>query len=306
MQGDTYQEEKQLGLIWSPIKDKGGNVPHSWLRMTEVKEGDRIFHYVKGNIVALSIVLDDCRTGEKPSPLQHHDGLNDESYVINLTYHELDTPVNIRDQFHELSALLPIKYSPFQEDANGNSGYLYPCNEELAIKLLELISESNIYWTSEEQLEFAIDAIKATEHHTLIPLIAETELEVKTKTRLGQQRFRKNLLPLWEGKCALCGINLSDLLIASYAKPWKDSSGEERLDPYNGVLLCRNHAVLFAKGFISFNGQGKLAISTEINENHYEMYRLEQDLKIRIHLENKRFFKWHKRNIFKSYDLEGL
>ena len=68
MQGDTYQEEKQLGLIWSPIKDKGGNVPHSWLRMTEVKEGDRIFHYVKGNIVALSIVLDDCRTGEKPSP----------------------------------------------------------------------------------------------------------------------------------------------------------------------------------------------------------------------------------------------
>ena len=95
--------------------------------------------------------------------------------------------------------------------------------------MLELISESNIYFgLSEEQLEFAIDAIKATEHHTLIPLIAETELEVKTKTRLGQQRFRKNLLPLWEGKCALCGINLSDLLIASYAKPWKDSSGSRR------------------------------------------------------------------------------
>ena len=47
MQGDTYQQEKQLEMIWSPQKDKGGHEPHSWLRMTEIQEGDRIFHYVK-------------------------------------------------------------------------------------------------------------------------------------------------------------------------------------------------------------------------------------------------------------------
>ena len=111
--------------------------------------------------------------------------------LVHLNYHELDHPVNVRDHFHEISPLLPIKYSPFQQDGMGNSGYLYPCNEELAIKLLEMISELNIYLTSEEQLEFAIDAIKVTEHNTLIPLIAETELEVKTKIRLGQQYFRK-------------------------------------------------------------------------------------------------------------------
>ncbi len=30
MQGHTYQEEKGLEIIWSPKKDRGGNVPHSW------------------------------------------------------------------------------------------------------------------------------------------------------------------------------------------------------------------------------------------------------------------------------------
>ncbi|MEB8597662.1 hypothetical protein P4I03_31880 [Bacillus cereus] len=27
MQGHTYQEEKGLEIIWSPKKDRGGNVP---------------------------------------------------------------------------------------------------------------------------------------------------------------------------------------------------------------------------------------------------------------------------------------
>lgn len=30
MQGETYNEERQLGIIWSPQRGKGGLVPHSW------------------------------------------------------------------------------------------------------------------------------------------------------------------------------------------------------------------------------------------------------------------------------------
>ena len=37
MQGDTYQQEKQLEMIWSPQKDKGGHEPLSWLRMTQIQ-----------------------------------------------------------------------------------------------------------------------------------------------------------------------------------------------------------------------------------------------------------------------------
>jgi putative restriction endonuclease len=299
MQGHTYQEEKQLGIIWSPQQDKGGFVPHSWKRMTEVSEGDRVFHYVKGNIVAVSIANEGCVAGRKPSIMQSHERWNDEGYLVKLEYHELDKPLSIREHFNEIAPLLPVKYSPFQQDANGNQGYLYPCNEELAIKLLELISETNIYQVSEEQLEFGIDEVKRTEHNTLIPVITETESEAKTKIRLGQQKFRKKLIPLWDGACALCGIHLPELVRASHSKPWKDSSNEERLDPYNGVLLCCNHDALYDHGLIAFDGQGRLHISSIINEEEYKKYELNPKTKIKLHPENKVYFKWHKKHIFR-------
>ncbi|MBT2736215.1 HNH endonuclease [Bacillus sp. ISL-7] len=300
MQGHTYQEEKDLGIIWSPQQDKGGNVPHSWQRMTEVKEGDRVFHYVKGNVVAISIARDGCKTASKPSIMQSHSRWNDEGYLVNLKYHELEIPVNVREKFDEILPLLPIKYSPFQQDAGGNQGYLYPCNEELAIKLVELLSVLNIYQINDEQLELSIDDVRRTENNSLITVIAETESEAKTKIRLGQQKFRKDLFPLWEGKCALCNINLSELLRASHSKPWKDSTNVERLDPYNGVLLCCNHDALYDKGLITFDGQGRLHISSVICEEDYSMYGLERTAKIQIRSENKVYFKWHKKNIFKT------
>ena len=38
MQGQTYQEEKELGMIWSRKQDNGGNLQHSWLRVKDVNE----------------------------------------------------------------------------------------------------------------------------------------------------------------------------------------------------------------------------------------------------------------------------
>lgn len=299
MQGRTYQEEKDLGIIWSFQQDKGGNVQHSWRRLAEMKKGDLVFHYVKGNIIAVSIAKEDCKVASKPGALQSHNERKSEGYLVNLEYHELDRAVNVRDKFEEILPLLPVKYSPFQDDANGNQGYLYPCNEELAIKLLELIGELNIYQVDKEQLELSIDDVRRTEHNTLIPVIAETESEIKTKIRLGQQKFRKDLMPLWEGKCALCGINLPELLRASHSKPWKDSTNAERLNPYNGVLLCCNHDALYDRGLIALDGQGRLHISSVIREEDYPLYGLVSMAKIQIHSENKVFFKWHKKNIFK-------
>ncbi|MGA9289002.1 MAG: HNH endonuclease [Anaerobacillus sp.] len=299
MQGDTYQVEREAGIIWSPKEDRGGSEPHSWKRMKEVSEGDHFFHYVKGYIVAVSIADQDCQTFSEPiSIVSEHKA--DEGYMVKLEYHELDNPVSVRENFEEISSLLPLKYAPFQKDANGNPGYVYPCNEELAIKFLELISESNFYRVNEEQLELTIDEVKKVERNTLVPVITETESEAKTKMRWGQQKFKKELMPLWDDKCALCAIELPELLRASPSKPWKDSTNEERLDPHNGLLLCRNHDALYCRGFIAFDGQGRLHISSVIREEDYLMYGLVPLTKIQIHPGNKLYFKWHKRNIFRK------
>ncbi len=298
MQGHTYQEEKEQGIIWSPQKDKGGNTPHSWLRMTNVKEGDRFFHYVKGNISAISVAVSNCQEAAKPTAIQNFEQWGENGYLAQLQYHELEVPLNIRTNFDALLPLLPLKYSPFQQDGNGNQGYLYPCNEELAIKLLELISDLNIYEVEVEQLELAMSTVRRTERNTIVPIIAETEAEAKAKIRLGQQKFKRELLPLWDHKCALCGIELPALLRASHSKPWKDSTDIERVDPFNGVLLCYNHDALYDKGYIAFDGQGRLHISSQIPEMDYVKYNIHPKMKIARYEENKPYFKWHKRDIF--------
>ena len=300
MQGQSYQEDKELGIIWVPRQDKGGLVPHSWKRMTEVSKGDRVFHYIKGNIIAISIATEGCVSGKKPTLMENEVHRNEEGYLVKLEYHELDQPLNIREHFIGISPLLPVKYSPFNQDANGNQGYLYPCNEELAIKLLEILTETNIYQVSEEQLEFGIDEVKRIQHNTLIPVITETESEAKTKIRIGQQKFRKEQFPLWNGRCALCGIDLPQLVQASHSKPWKDSTNDERLDPYNGVLLCCNHKALYNHGFITFDGQGRLHISPIINEEDYVKYKLDPMTKIELHSKNRDYFKWHKKHIYQT------
>ena len=296
MQGTTYQEEKHLGIIWSPQKDKSGLVPHSSKIMQDIKNGDRIFHYVKGSIVAISIVKKGCQEHLRPQRNGNHKIEN--GYLVESEYRELEIPLNIRNHFDEIIQYLPIKYSAFKEDGTGNSGYLYPCNEELTLKLLEYISTLNIFNSDEDQLELSVDEVITKERNPLQALLAETESETKMKIRCYQQKFRKLVMPLWNHECPLCGIRLDPLLNSSHSKSWKDCSDDERLNPYNGVLLCHNHDALYKKGLISFDGQGRLHISEQIPEEEYDMYRLRKGIKISIHPENKPYFKWHKRNVF--------
>lgn len=291
MQGETYHEEKNAGILWTPQIDKSGMVPHSWNRMQELKKGDRVFHYVKGDIVAISMVMRDCYKGEMP-------GKNIDAFIAKAEYRELDSPLPVREHFEEIQPLLPQKYSPFQEDASGNSGYLYPCNEELAMQLLELISSLNVFTVEEEQLELAIEVVRRTVHNPLMILIAEMELEIKTKVRRYRAQYRENLQPLWQNGCALCGIAIEETLAASLAKPWKDSTDMERLDPFNGVLLCRNHAALFDAGLITFTGGGSIRIASRIAEHDYALYSLEKSAKLAVSPEHAPYFRWHKRNVF--------
>ncbi|MEC2074826.1 HNH endonuclease [Metabacillus fastidiosus] len=294
MQGHSYEEEKALCIIWSQQKDRGDNVPHSWKRMLEVSPGDRVFHYVHGDIVAISTAKSACQTAAKP------DGANngEEGYLVETEYYELEKSLNIKSYFNEIEPLLPLKYSAFQKDGNGNQGYLYPCNELLAIKLLELIADLNIYEEDQEQLEFAIGPVISKEHNNLIPVIVEAEAEAKVKLRKGGQKYKETLAPLWNHQCALCGIDLPAMLRASYSKPWKDSTNEERLDPYNGLLLCHNHEALYAKGYIAFDGTGRIHISERINEADYGKYGIHPKMRVERKEDNKKYFKWHKKNIF--------
>lgn len=82
----------------------------------------------------------------------------------------------------------------------------------------------------------------------------ETERDVLVKARIGQGRFRADVVASWrKGEtCALTSLAVPEMLIASHIKPWRDSSNGERLDPMNGLLLAAHADKLFDRFLLSF------------------------------------------------------
>jgi len=83
--------------------------------------------------------------------------------------------------------------------------------------------------------------------------------------RVGQGKYRNTLIDYW-GRCALTGYGDVRFLIASHIKPWRGSDNKERLDPFNGLLLLPNVDKVFDLGFITFEDNGEIVISSHLEE----------------------------------------
>ena len=90
-------------------------------------------------------------------------------------------------------------------------------------------------------------------------LRGETSRKAMIDARLGQGRFRADLIERWNGACAVTRCRLRDILKASHIKPWKISNNRERLDPSNGLLLIANIDALFDSGLVTFDNNGRHA-----------------------------------------------
>ena len=91
-----------------------------------------------------------------------------------------------------------------------------------------------------------------------------TEIETLIKARLGQGSFRQNVLEQYPS-CPLTGLDIQPLLIASHIKPWSVCNNNERLDPFNGLMLAPNIDALFDSGLITFDPDGTIKISPKID-----------------------------------------
>jgi len=111
------------------------------------------------------------------------------------------------------------------------------------------------------------------------------------KARHGQNKFRNKLLEE-SNECAICGIQ-DPFLIASHIKPWSFCNDYERLDVNNGLLLCPNHDMLFDKGYISFNTEGKIIISPLLTFKAKELMRVNEHISISVNKDRNNYMKWH-------------
>ena len=64
------------------------------------------------------------------------------------------------------------------------------------------------------------------------------DVDSETKRRKGQEYFRRMILVNYNCRCALTGIDIPQLLLASHIIPWRDKSHKkDRLNPCNGICL---------------------------------------------------------------------
>lgn len=111
--------------------------------------------------------------------------------------------------------------------------------------------------------------------------LGPTERENLSRARIGQGRFRAEMLRRWDYRCALSSCAIPEVLRASHAKSWRDSSDAERLDPDNGLLLAATYDALFDCGLIGFDTTGAMQISTRLNSDQRHELGLPSDLRRR-------------------------
>jgi hypothetical protein len=95
------------------------------------------------------------------------------------------------------------------------------------------------------------------------PPAGPTEATATVKLRRGQEYFREAVINNCGGRCALTGLAVRELLIASHILPWS-THPEHRLNVRNGLSLSRLHDAAFDRGLIAFDEKLRLVLSPRL------------------------------------------
>lgn len=132
-----------------------------------------------------------------------------------------------------------------------------------------------------------------------------------TKQRKGQDYFRRMILANYGGRCALTGIDIPQLLLASHIIPWSDKSHKQhRLNPCNGICLSALYDKAFDKGLITISPDDyTVTLSSALRENESKEY-FDKHFGIMIgkklalptdYLPNRDFLAYHRDKVFIGY-----
>ena len=128
-----------------------------------------------------------------------------------------------------------------------------------------------------------------------------TEAERLVVQRVGQDIFRRGLFEYWDGRCAITGLDLPQLLRASHIKPWAACDTDaERLDIFNGLLLAPHLDAAFDAGFITVAEEGVVLVSNTLPIEARSLLGLDRSLRVRgLHRAHERYLSSHRAKIFR-------
>ena len=132
------------------------------------------------------------------------------------------------------------------------------------------------------------------------------ERQTVVRQRVNQSCFRTMILNNYETHCAITGINIPALLVASHIIPWADRE-DTRLNPDNGICLSPLYDKAFDKGLITVNPDDySIVLSSALMEYQSEEYFEKQfhsiaGKRLTLPLEHspaREFLDYHKHHVF--------
>lgn len=266
-QGRSWGRAREGGYLWAPHANKDGQTKEYWRNMARVRPGDLIFSGVNNAVRAVSQAS--AVAYDAPRPDQRDEEFWDAmGWRLDVVYTDVPEPLFYKDWVPQIFAELPTQHSPFSRTMGPNQGYLYAVSLSVGEYLLDLIKASG--------LEIDAQANEAASP----PKGGETEKSLLGKARVGQGKFRQDLLARWDGRCALTGIDRLELLRASHIKPWSGSNNEERLDPCNGLLLSAAYDAAFDAKLISFADDGAMILAEDFSVSDAHKAGINSELKL--------------------------
>jgi len=299
----TFSQEVRGGYMWSPKLRADGARSHYYDNMAKVEPGDIVFSYAGGEVRAFGVATARASTAAKPAEFgQAGENWGVDGWFVPVEFKLVERPLRPRDHMQTLAPLLPEKHSPLQANGKGNQvAYLSSISGGLADRLFALLDARaladqlrgvSVGWEmAEADNRVEAQLLQSTD-------IPDTEKEQVIKARRGQGVFRSRVESIEDG-CRITGLTLKEHLRASHIKPWRDSTNVERLDGNNGLLLAPHVDHLFDKGFLSFDGEGKVLISHRLNPSVLAAWAIDQNANVGgFAAEQLVYLAYHRRSVF--------
>jgi putative restriction endonuclease len=308
-QNQTFTQEVGGGYLWSPKTRRNGARSYFYDAMTYVEPGDLVFSFKDTLIQAIGVIQG---TGyESPKPEEFGttgEYWSDFGWRVDVAYTVLPATDRIRpkDMMGQIAPLLPDKYSPLRHNGDGiQSVYLTEVPAPMAEVMLSAIGQlslgirdASLHLDPEVQRQKAEEAItRAIERSP----IEETTRKALVAARVGQGRFRADVLVV-EPRCRITGVEDQRLLIASHIRPWhRCPENEQRLDPFNGLMLTPTFDRMFDRGLLTFEDNGDVLVSPTVTTSVIHRIGLDAHRNVGRFNENQRtYLEYHRENIYQQ------
>ncbi|MEH6357446.1 MAG: HNH endonuclease [Pseudomonadales bacterium] len=257
--GDSYKEVADYNFLWAPAYTTNANgtktVNAGWKHVPEVTIGDVIFCHENGRIIYIGVAKSDAYAAERPEN-RTFDKWKKEGFKIDVNLEVLKRPIDTHEFKAEFIRSYNERCSPklFTVNSQACQQYMISIPSGAGAMLLDAIGEIAL------NIQDKINSSKSV-NSTSKP----THREAIVKARVGQGKFRDEVLDLWNGTCPVTGVELPELLIASHIVSWQLSDDVEKVDKFNGLPLSPSIDKLFDKGYVSFSNDGELIINNTIS-----------------------------------------